>query len=110
MATATLHFPSAEVMTKYLSEHPLLSLDYYKEKGITETVAKLAADRFADSDKVEMGIKMGVELIAYDLQNGEDGFTGTKITKINGMSPMFWIQFSMGLESALIDCAKKAAL
>lgn len=110
MAAATLHFPSAEVMTNYLSEHPFLSLDHYKEKGITATVAKLAADRFADSDRFEMGIKMGVALIAYDLQNGEDEFTGAKITKINGMGPMFWMQFSMGLESALIDCAKKAAL
>lgn len=110
MSSPTLHFPSAEVMTKYLSNHKLLTLDYYKEKGITDTVSKLAASRFADSDKIEMGVKMGAQLIAYDLKEGEDGISGEKITKIDGLPPAFWIQFSMGLEAALIDCAKNAAV
>lgn len=107
MASSTFHFPSAEVMTRYLSEHPSLALDYYKEKGITKAVAQLAAARFADSDKVEIGIQTEVALIVYDLQTGEDEYTGAKITKIDGLTPMFWKQFSRKLETILIDCAKK---
>lgn len=54
-SAAALHFPNAETMTKYLSDHDLLKFDYYKEKGITQAIVKLAAERFADSDKVDMG-------------------------------------------------------
>jgi len=105
MSSATLHFPSAEVMTKFLSNHELLNLDYYQEKGITQTIAKLAAERFANSDKVEMGIKMGTMLIVNDLQQGEDGFTGAKLPKIE-LPKMSWVQLSMAIESALVDCTK----
>ncbi|MGD2169117.1 MAG: hypothetical protein PVI40_02615 [Chlamydiota bacterium] len=107
-ASNNLHFPNAKAMTEFLSNHPSLASDYYKEKGITDTVAKLAADRFSDSDKVEFGVKIGAQLIAYDLQSGEDEITGEKIKKIEGMPTTFWITFSLGLEKALIDCAKSA--
>jgi len=109
-ASNNLHFPSEKVMAEYLSNHPSLTSSYYKEKGITDTVAKLAAARFADSDKVKLGVKMGAQLIAYDLQSGEDGFTGEKIKKIEGMPTTFWMVFSVGLEKALTDCAMSATV
>ena len=109
VAETTYHFPNAEVMTRYLSEHQLLNSDYNREKGITEAVAKLAAARFADSEKVGLGIKMGVQLMINDLQNGVDGFAGEQITKLDGYPPQFWMVFAMNLEQALIDCANKAS-
>lgn len=104
--SSTLHFPNEETMVRFLCNHNLLKMPFYQEKGITEAVAQIAAERFADSDKVEMGIKLGTQLIIYDLQNGEDGFTGKKLTKID-LPEVFWRQLSMGLEKALLDCAKE---
>ena len=45
---STLHFPNADTMTQYLSNHPLLKINYFQEKGITKAIAELAAARFAD--------------------------------------------------------------
>lgn len=102
-----LHFPDAETMTQYLSNHPLLKMDYYQEKGITKAIAELAAARFANSDKVEMGVKMGTMLLINDLQAGKDGFTGKALPNLGklGLPSMIWAQISMATESALIDCA-----
>ena len=107
---STLHFPSAEVMKSYLSKHELLNTDYNQEKGITEAVANLAAERFANSDKVEMGIKMRTMLMVNDLKCGKDGLSGKALPNLGnlGLSQVFWMTFSMSIEQALIDCAKNA--
>ena len=68
----------------------------------------LAAERFADSTKVEMGIKIGVNLMFYDLQKGVDGFTGRNITKID-LAPQSVVIFSMCVEDALRSCARQSA-
>lgn len=105
MSSATLHFPDAATMTQYLSNHPLLK--YYQEKGITKAIAELAAARFADSDRVDMGVEMGTMLLINDLQTGEDGITGEALPNLGklGLSPMTWTQISVATEKALTDCA-----
>lgn len=107
--SSTLHFPNAQTMKACLCDHPLLAMDYYKEKGITKAIADLASERFANSDKVEMGIKMGTMLMINDLQEGKDGFTGKSLPNLGklGLPPMVWAQISMATESALMDCAAK---
>ena len=42
MSLKTLHFPSAGVMTKYLSNHDSLALDYYKKHVRLESVINMA--------------------------------------------------------------------
>ena len=107
--SALLHFPNAETMKTYLCKHPLLKMDYYQEKGITQAIAELAAERFADSDKVEMGVKMGTMLMMNDLQTGKDGFSGKVLPNLGklGLPSMVWAQISMATEEALIDCANQ---
>lgn len=109
MSSVILHFPDAKTMTESLSNHPLLKMDYYQEKGITQAIVELAAARFADSDKEEMGVKMGTMLIIHDLQTGTDGFSGKAVPNLGklGLPSMFWAQISMATEAALMDCAKK---
>jgi len=91
----------------YLSNHPLLKPDYYQEKGITKAIAELAAERFADSSKVEMDVKIGAMLLIIDLQTGKDGFKGKRLPNLGKLEllSMFWTQISMATEKALIDCA-----
>ncbi|MBA3603906.1 MAG: hypothetical protein H0W50_09790 [Parachlamydiaceae bacterium] len=60
--SSSLHFPDANTMRQYLSDHPLLKMDYYQKQGITQAISELAAERFADREKVEMGVKMGTML------------------------------------------------
>lgn len=104
---STLHFPDAATITQYLSNHPLLKMDYLQEKGITKAIAELAAARFANSDKVNMGVKMGTVLLINDLQAGKDGFTGKALPNLGelGLSLTVWTQISMATELALIECA-----
>lgn len=106
--SSPLHFPDVKTMTQYLSNHPLLKTEYFLEKGITKAIAELAAERFADSDKVEMGVQIGAMLLIHDLQAGEDGFTGKPLPNLGklGLPSMIWAQISMATEAALIDCAK----
>jgi len=105
--SSPLHFPNAETMKSYLSEHPLLKTDCYQEKGITKAIVDLAVERFADSDKVEMGVKMSTMLMINDLQEGKDGFTEKPLPNLGklGLNQMLWMQISMATEKALIDCA-----
>jgi hypothetical protein len=107
----TLHFPDQKTVAESLSDHPLLKTDYFEEKGITKAIAELAAERFADRDLVEMGVKMGTTLIIYDLHTGKDGFSGKPLPNLGklGLPSMIWTQISMSLEKALLDCAKANA-
>jgi len=103
---STLHFPDAVTMTQYLSNHPYLNMDYFQEKGITKAIAELAAARFADSNKVEMKVKMDTMLLIYDLQRGKDGFTGKALPNLGKwLLPTIWTEVSTLTEKALIDCA-----
>ena len=107
--SSTLHFPNAQTMRECLCKHPLLAMDYYQEKGITKAIADLASERFADSDKVAMGVKMGTMLLINDLQEGKDGFTGKPLPNLGklGLPSTIWTQLSMATEKAIIDCANK---
>lgn len=104
----TLRFPDASTIARYLSDHKLLNTDYYKEKGITKAIAELASERFADSDKTEVGIEMGIALLILDLQKGRDGYTHKLLPNLGKLElpPMVWIQISQATKRALIDCAK----
>lgn len=104
---SSLHFPDADTMRKYLNNHPLLKMDYFQEKGITKVIAELATERFANSEKEEMGVKIGAMLLIEDLKIGEDGFTGKPLPNLGkiGLRETTWAQISMATEQALIDCA-----
>ncbi|MBA3238180.1 MAG: hypothetical protein H0T62_07535 [Parachlamydiaceae bacterium] len=107
--SSPLNFPDVATMTQYLSKHPLLNTVYFQEKGITKAIVELAAERFADTEKVEMGVKLGTKLLVNDLITGEDGFTGKPLPNLGklGLPSMIWAQISMSTEKALLDCAKK---
>ncbi len=47
---------------------------------VTQTIIKLAVERFADKEKYEQGIQLGAALIVHDIRTGEDGFTGEKLS------------------------------
>lgn len=107
-ATPKLHFPNAVTMTNFLLQHELLNQYYCQQRDLTETVINLAVARFAGEDKVEQVVNLGAFLIVNDLQNGYDGFTGERLRTVEKMTGVFWNQFRLILESALIDCATKA--
>lgn len=105
--SSTLHFPDADTMTQYLSNHSFLKTAYYEEKGITKAITELAAARFANSTKAETGVKLGTMLLIGDLLKGEDCFTGKELPNLGKLElpPMVWTLVSMATEKALIDCA-----
>lgn len=90
--TATMHFPSREVLVSCLDNHPLTGKQvtkYLTEKGITQAVA----ESFADTDKAPMGVDLGVMLTVYDLNE-----------KLRLPDPTLTI-LQMSLVGALRDCA-----
>ncbi|HSX10700.1 MAG TPA: hypothetical protein VLF94_03160 [Chlamydiales bacterium] len=105
MSSTRLQFPSADVMTQFLSNHGLLNCDYYRENNITQTVARLSAERFADTNKPERGIEMGIMLIVNDLKTGKDGFSGADLPKIE-LPEAMWPQLGLALRKALVECAE----
>lgn len=105
-SAAALHFPRAEVMMEYLSKHPLLNEGYLQEKGFTATIARLSAKRFADKDQKMRAIKTSVMMMVCDLENGEDGFTGEKLPKLDLPSSVVAV-LAKSIEEALVDCANK---
>jgi hypothetical protein len=95
----TLRFPDAETMTQFLSNHDLLKSNYYQEKGITQAVVKMAANRLANDERCD--IAMEVTLIIHDLRSGTD--------KID-LPVTCWIQLSKALTKALEDCANMSQI
>jgi len=88
----TLHFPSQGAIVSYLEQHPLTSKEtnpYLSEQKIIETVAKF----FADQDKADMGVDMGVMLTMMDLNE-----------KL-GLPQMSLMAINLNLTAALKDCA-----
>ena len=85
----SLHFPSEREIISYLEQHPLTSDPYLKEKKIIETVAKF----FANQDKADMGVDIGVMLTMHDL-NEKIKLPETAVMAIN-----------LNLTAALKDCA-----
>lgn len=88
----TLHFPSQGAIVSYLEQHPLTSKEtnpYLSEKKIIEAVAKF----FADQDKADMGVDMGVMLTMYDLNE-----------KLK-LPEMALMTINLNLTAALKDCA-----
>lgn len=69
-----LRFPDRNTIIEKLSINSMLKTDYNEEKGITKAIAELAAERFANSDKGEFGVKIEVHLLIKDLQSGKDSF------------------------------------
>lgn len=109
---SSFHFPDAVTMVQYLSNHPLLKTDYFEEKGITKTIAELAAERFAENDLVETGIQIGTMCLIDDLKTGQDGFTGKPLRNLRKLElpPTFWMMLAMATQQALIDCANSGKL
>lgn len=107
--SSNLHFPSQQTLQHCLFNHRSLNLPYYREKGISEAIAKLAAERFADSEMVSDGVKLGAMLVIYDIRKGEDGFTGKPLPNFKkvGLDDMSWNFISMSTEDALLSCARK---
>lgn len=87
-----LHFPSAESMVSFLAEHPLLKTDYCEEKGVTKAIAELAAKRFADREKSEIGVRIGVLLMIRDLQEEKSGVAGKELPNLGKLrlTPEMW--------------------
>lgn len=84
-----LHFPAQDAIVAYLTKHPLTNNPYLTEKKIIETVSKF----FADQDKAEPGVDMGVMLSLYDLNE-----------KL-GLPQMALMTIQLNLTQALKDCA-----
>ncbi|MDB2613975.1 hypothetical protein N9Y92_02315 [Chlamydiales bacterium] len=104
-----LHFPGTEEVKKAIFNQPVLGMDYYKEKGITQAIAKLSAERFADKDIEVKDIQMGVWLIIEDVKNGKDGFTGESIPGFKQIELLerVWNLLLFKSEVALKGCAKE---
>ena len=110
-SSSNLYFPDAATLTKCICNHPLFKMEYYlQEKGITKAISELAAARFANTKKVDEGIKLGAMLLIYDLHEGEDGFTGKPLPNLGklGLHSVFWEQMALSTEKALKDCANSA--
>lgn len=105
---SNLHFPKAHKMIEFLTHHALLNTAYLQEKGITQAVANLAAKRFANCERAEMGVKLGSILLITDLQAGKDGFTGEALPDLGKLRlpDFFWEQLADMTELALKDCAR----
>ena len=104
-----IHFQDANTITRTLSSHPLLKLEYFEEKGITKAISDLAGKRFAKKECSEPSVKIGTLLLIEDLKNGKDGFEGDSIPNLGklGLSGSTWMQISMNTEKALLDCGEK---
>ena len=87
--SSTIHFPSKEVIASYLQKHSLTKDPYLTEKRIIETVASF----FANSDKVPIGVDIGVSLSLFDLNE-----------KL-GLPKFALMTIQLNLEQALKDCA-----
>ncbi len=59
----TLHFPSKELLLKYLEQHPLTKDPFLKEKGIIQAIAEF----FANEKIVSLGVDVGVINTLSDL-------------------------------------------
>lgn len=104
-----LRFPDSNIITERLSNYPLLKTDDNLKKGITKAIAELAAERFANREKLEMGITWGTKLIINDLRLGKDELTGKHLPNLGklGLDDIAWTLISMATEAALLDCAIK---
>ena len=103
MSSTVFHFPTIRVMTQFLCKHELLNSPEYQELGLREIVMKLAAERFADTDRIEEGILFGAALIVYDLQHGQDGFSGKKLPGFY-LPQKKWTKLYNNIERILFDC------
>lgn len=88
----TMHFPSQKILVSCLNKHPLTVTQYLSEKGVTEAVA----ESFADTDKVPIGVELGVAVALYDL-NEKLGLTDEVL-----------MIMQRNLMGALKDCATGA--
>lgn len=104
-----VHFPDANTITQYLTNHPHLNIGYYQEKGITKAIAELAAKRFANKNTIEIQVKVEVGALVYDLLRGKDGYTGEVLPNFEKIEwPQgLWNPLSTATINALLECAKK---
>ena len=100
-------FPDAKTVRECISEHPLLQSDYHQKKGISSAIAELAAKRFANSKKIEVGVRYEVRFIINDLRSGKDGSTDETLPNLGkiGFASEEWRQISMLTAEALKECA-----
>ena len=98
------HFPEEEVIEKYLTNDDFFEDKYFKEKGITAIVAKLAAEHFADKKLVESGVKLLVEVMFDDLIKGESSIMHEKISKID-LSPIVLHLLKQKVQKDIFKCS-----
>ncbi|MCF7806149.1 MAG: hypothetical protein K9M07_02085 [Simkaniaceae bacterium] len=105
--TVEYSFPKSNELKRCLGERSSLKdIPYFSEKGITQAVATLAAKRFQNSQKNDLGIGVGASLVVVDVARGVDGFSGEKLPKVN-IPGRIAPQLQMSLGQALKDCGRK---
>lgn len=102
--TTPIRFPDENTIKDYLNDSIPTQ---YKESGINDAIANLAATRFANKvmDKGE------VEKIAYrvieDLSKGKDSVTGNVLTNPGPeLHDSIWFLLSIRTQINLLKCAK----
>ncbi|MCH9625209.1 MAG: hypothetical protein S4CHLAM123_03790 [Chlamydiales bacterium] len=100
------HFPDAKQIQECVYSHPILAKEYYLEKGVTKAIAELAAERFTNGYRTELGLKTGVMFMINHLEAGKDGFSG-KLLPTFEYSLIDWNQIAMCVERVLIESANK---
>lgn len=102
-----LRFPDRNTIFEKVSINLLLQPDCNEEKGITKAVAELAAARFANSYKEELGVKMEVHLLIKDIQSGK--IRAKEVPNLCTLEwpTIVWQQISIATQNALLDCAEK---
>lgn len=96
-----LFLPDQAKLEKYLRAHASLNNNTFKD--VLETVAKVAAERFANQPLPSTAL--AVRFLIFDLKKGEDGFTHDPLPQIE-LTSAKTMQLQVALRKALIDCAK----
>ena len=102
----SLQFPDANTIEKTLSEQYFFKEEYNVDKGISQTVIKLAKARFADKAKSESEISAEVLVLIRDLKQGVDSRTGEVIKQFD-LNRESWTAMSFSIEDAIMSCAQK---
>lgn len=101
-----IQFPTANSIQNYLLNLQFFKNPYYEDKGITQTITKLVAERFAEQEFMEQGINLEVATIIFDLQRGTDAVTGKELPKLKSVQEKEWAQISVILQAAMLNINK----
>jgi len=105
-----VNFPDAKTIKSTISNHQLLGKSDYQQKGITQAVAELAAERFTNCQMYELEIGTRAMLIVDDLRSSEDSVTRSPLPDFRrlGLSDGDWVEISEAIEQVLLNCAAMA--